>query len=73
MAATVHRLTNREREVLAMVAEGRTNQAIGHALDLSPRTVAKHLERAYRKMNVSCRVLAVAQLPPPLGPSAAAP
>jgi DNA-binding CsgD family transcriptional regulator len=52
-------LTQREREVLALVAEGCTNQAIGHALEVSPRTVAKHLEHAYRKLEVSGRVQAV--------------
>lgn len=52
-------LTAREREVLELVAEGRTNQAIGHALALSPRTVAKHLEHSYRKLDVSCRTQAV--------------
>lgn len=57
-------LTVREQEVLVLVAEGRTNQAIAHALDLSPRTVAKHLEHAYRKLEVSCRVQAVARLVP---------
>ncbi len=54
-------LTAREREVLVLVAEGRTNQAIGHALQVSPRTVAKHLENAYRKLDVSCRVQAVSR------------
>ncbi len=57
-------LTAREREVLALVAEGRTNQAIGHALQVSPRTVAKHLENAYRKLDVTCRVQAVARTIP---------
>jgi DNA-binding CsgD family transcriptional regulator len=52
-------LTNRERAVLALVASGRTNVAIGHALSISPRTVAKHLEHIYRKLNVSCRAAAV--------------
>lgn len=58
-------LTAREHEVLVLVAEGRTNQAIGHALQMSPRTVAKHLEHAYRKLDVSCRVQAVQRLPRP--------
>jgi DNA-binding NarL/FixJ family response regulator len=51
----------REREVLDLVAEGRTNAAIGHVLEVSPRTVAKHLEHAYRKLEVNCRVQAVAR------------
>ncbi|MCU1621341.1 MAG: liaR5 [Frankiales bacterium] len=54
-------LTSREREVLDLVAEGRTNVAIGHVLEVSPRTVAKHLEHAYRKLQVNCRVQAVAR------------
>jgi DNA-binding NarL/FixJ family response regulator len=54
-------LTRREREVLDLVAEGRTNVAIGHVLEVSPRTVAKHLEHAYRKLQVNCRVQAVAR------------
>jgi DNA-binding NarL/FixJ family response regulator len=54
-------LTRREREVLDLVAEGRTNAAIGHVLEVSPRTVAKHLEHAYRKLQVNCRVQAVAR------------
>ncbi|MDX6267883.1 MAG: hypothetical protein QOD70_2623 [Frankiales bacterium] len=54
-------LTTRERQVLDLVAEGRTNQAIGHELQMSPRTVAKHLEHVYRKLEVSCRVQAVAR------------
>ena len=53
-------LTARESEVLDQVALGLTNQAIGHALGCSPRTVAKHLEHAYRKLGVACRVSAVA-------------
>lgn len=57
-------LTERELAVLLLVAEGRTNRAIGHALEVSPRTVAKHLENAYRKLDVSCRVQAVAHLIP---------
>lgn len=57
-------LTAREHEVLVLVASGRTNQAIGHALHVSPRTVAKHLEHAYRKLDVSCRAQAVSALIP---------
>lgn len=59
MAAALSVLTAREREVLGLAAEGRTNAAIAHALGLSPRTVAKHLEHTYRKLEVSCRVQAV--------------
>lgn len=51
-------LTNREVRVLELVALGRTNTAIAHALDVSPRTVAKHLEHIYRKLNVTNRAAA---------------
>ena len=51
--------TDRERAVLELVAEGRTNVAIAHALGISPRTVAKHLEQVYRKLGVANRAGAV--------------
>jgi DNA-binding CsgD family transcriptional regulator len=53
-------LTSREVEILELVAAGRTNVAIARALDMSPRTVAKHLEHVYRKLGVSNRAAAVA-------------
>ncbi|HEY2041906.1 MAG TPA: LuxR C-terminal-related transcriptional regulator [Jatrophihabitans sp.] len=54
-------LTDRERSVLALVALGLTNVAIGHSLSVSPRTVAKHLEHIYRKLDVTSRAAAVAR------------
>jgi DNA-binding CsgD family transcriptional regulator len=55
-------LTDRELQVLELVAVGRTNVAIAHALQVSPRTVAKHLERIYRKLGVGNRAAAVAPI-----------
>jgi len=52
-------LTDREIRVLRLAALGRTNNAIAHALDISPRTVAKHLEHIYRKLDVNSRTSAV--------------
>jgi DNA-binding CsgD family transcriptional regulator len=52
-------LTDRELQVLELVARGRTNVGIGRALDVSPRTVAKHLEHIYRKLGVTSRAAAV--------------
>jgi DNA-binding CsgD family transcriptional regulator len=52
-------LTDREVRVLNLAALGRTNSAIAHALDISPRTVAKHLEHIYRKLDVNSRTSAV--------------
>jgi DNA-binding CsgD family transcriptional regulator len=56
------RLTDREIAILQFVAAGRTNSAIAHELQLSPRTVAKHLEHAYRKLGVSSRAAAVSRM-----------
>lgn len=54
-------LTSTERNVLDLVADGLTNQAIAHRLCVSSRTVAKHLEHIYRKIGVSNRAAAVSR------------
>jgi len=51
-------LTNREREVMLLVADGLTNRDIGDRLDISPRTVETHRERVMSKL----RVRSVAEL-----------
>ena len=53
-------LTPRQREVIELVACGATNQQIALALLISERTVAKHLEHAYRVLGVSNRTSAAA-------------
>ncbi len=45
-------LTNREREVLLLVAEGLTNREIGEQLEISPRTVETHRERVMGKLRI---------------------
>lgn len=45
-------LTAREREVLALVAEGHTNAAIGEQLFISPRTVETHRAHAMKKLGL---------------------
>jgi DNA-binding CsgD family transcriptional regulator len=55
-------LTDRERQIVRLVADGRTNAAIARTLDVSPRTVAKHLEHAYRKLGVTSRAAAAARI-----------
>lgn len=53
--AVVDRLTDVERRVLDEVARGLTNQQIATRLHLSPKTVANHLYRVYRKLGVASR------------------
>lgn len=53
-------LTRRETEVLTLVAEGLSNQAIGRQLHLTEGTVKSHLARVYAKLDVDSRTSAVA-------------
>ncbi len=45
-------LSKRELQVLERVAQGMTNTEIGEALDISPKTVARHRERIMAKLNL---------------------
>jgi DNA-binding NarL/FixJ family response regulator len=53
-------LTEREAEVLRLVAAGRTNRAIATELVLSEHTVARHLQNIFAKLDVSTRSAATA-------------
>ncbi|WP_405107771.1 response regulator transcription factor [Micromonospora sp. NBC_01405] len=53
-------LTRREIEVLALVAEGLSNQAVGQRLHLTEGTVKSHLAHVYAKLGVDSRTAAVA-------------
>jgi DNA-binding NarL/FixJ family response regulator len=53
-------LTAREMEVLALIAQGRTNRAIAEALVISQRTADVHVSRIFAKLGVHNRVSAVA-------------
>jgi DNA-binding CsgD family transcriptional regulator len=55
-------LTPREYAVLSETAAGRSAVGVGELLGLSPRTVHKHLERAYRKVGVRGRSAATAAM-----------
>jgi len=61
-------LTEREREVLGLIAEGRSNRAIAGQLDLSPRAVERHVQAIFQKLRLpeseddNRRVLAVLAL-----------
>ena len=52
-------LTDREREVLALVAEGNSNKIIGDRLVISERTVKSHLTYIMTKLRASDRTHAV--------------
>jgi serine/threonine-protein kinase len=58
-------LSERERDVLSLMAEGRSNQAISHTLSISPKTVETHFRQIFLKLDVQAspddhrRVLAV--------------
>lgn len=51
-------LSERECEVLALVAEGHSNQQIAEALVISDRTVARHLTNIFHKIDVTSRTQA---------------
>jgi DNA-binding NarL/FixJ family response regulator len=55
-------LTARERQILEHVALGQENDAIGLELGIATTTVAKHLERVFRKLGVPNRTAAAALL-----------
>jgi HD-GYP domain-containing protein (c-di-GMP phosphodiesterase class II) len=61
-APSLHRwpadLTDREVEVLRLVARGRSNREVAERLFISPKTVGRHVENLYRKIGVSSRAAA---------------
>ena len=52
-------LTEREREVLALIAHGYTNQAIAEQLVISPKTVRNHISSILSKLQVTSRLEAI--------------
>ncbi|MFE8011696.1 response regulator [Streptomyces antibioticus] len=51
-------LTEREREILALIGEGLTNRQIGHRLYLAEKTVKNHISRLLAKLGVERRIQA---------------
>jgi DNA-binding NarL/FixJ family response regulator len=66
--ALLDALGEREREVLTLIAEGRSNRAIAGQLELSPRAVERHVQAIFQKLKLpeseddNRRVLAVLAL-----------
>jgi DNA-binding CsgD family transcriptional regulator len=58
-AASEHRLTGREIELLGVLGAGLGNDQIARALNISRRTVEFHLTRIFRKLGVASRVEAI--------------
>src|SRR5262249_45590877 len=50
--STLDDLSERERDVLSLIAEGRSNRAIGKQLYLSPRAVERHVQAIFQKLRL---------------------
>ena len=57
---SAHKLSKRELEILALVATGKSNREVAEVLVLSPRTVERHVENIFAKLNVHNRSQATA-------------
>jgi DNA-binding NarL/FixJ family response regulator len=56
-----YQLTQREREILRLLADGLVKKEIGEALDISINTVSTHMQRVYEKLHVTTNTGAVAK------------
>jgi DNA-binding NarL/FixJ family response regulator len=57
--STIHQLTEREREVLVLIARGLANQEIADELSISPDTVKSHVRHVFMKLAITHRAQAV--------------
>jgi len=57
-ATAVDQLTEREREILALLAQGRPNKVIARQLDIAEQTVKNHLSRIFQTLGVTDRTQA---------------
>lgn len=56
--ANLSDLTSREREILQLVIEGKTNKAIASEIYISEKTVEFHLDHIYTKIGARSRLMA---------------
>jgi DNA-binding CsgD family transcriptional regulator len=54
-------ITARQRDVLAMIAQGHSNKRIARTLEISPETVKSHVKHIFSKLDVTTRSEAVSQ------------
>ena len=54
-------ITARERDVLAMIAQGNSNKCIARKLEISPETVKSHVKHIFSKLDVAARSEAVSR------------
>jgi len=60
MHAGANGLSPRELEVLRQIAKGHTNRMIAHDLDISEKTVARHVSNIFTKLDLTSRAAATA-------------
>ncbi len=60
MASSLEGLTQRELEILRLLASGKTNRDIARALVISEKTVASHVSHIFTKLGVTSRSAATA-------------
>lgn len=59
MHQAAEKLSRREREVLALLAEGLSAKQIARCLDISCHTSSQYTKNIYQKLNIHCRAQAV--------------
>lgn len=52
-------LTEREREILALIGQGKSNAEIAHRLVISPKTLSNHVSSIFNKLQVADRAQAI--------------
>ena len=61
LSPELERLTDREREVLVLLASGKTNKEIAEILFITTNTVKRHLKAVFAKLDIHTRSAAAAK------------